>query len=637
MRIRDVSLKAKVLVITLASILLVNFIIARLYITDITKQAEFAILEKSRAVVLTAEATRDAMAERIQSGVITDLSVLAAQGNRAKLLQAVPIITAIEVASANAKAGNYEFRVPKFQPRNPADEPRGVEIPILKKLESGTLSEYVYKEPDRIRYFRPIRLTQDCLLCHGDPKGSVDPVGGIREGWKVGEVHGAFEIISSLADAKRTQAAATLNIVIFTGVLMLLLGIGLFFVIRLVLRPLGGYVRAFQQAATGDLTVRAKVGQSDEVGRVATFFNDFIGTLESMVHEVKNVTEGTDAVSQELAASSEETAASLHEIRANTEGMKDKIVRLDAEVSTSARSASEVKDFISRLAGLIQDQASAINESSASIEEMSASIRNIAQAAEEKLKIADELEATALDGQSEMEETERGIKKVADSASVILEMIQLIKDIADRTNLLAMNAAIEAAHAGEFGKGFAVVADEIRNLAESSSESAKAVTESLGEVTEFIQVSEASTSKTGAVFSRIVEQIKGVASSMSEMKNATSELSVGAQQILEALGSLVTTTEEVRGSSRDMSARVGSISEAMERVSGISLDTRNGMEEVTLGITEIYKAAQDISEAGSRNSESVRHLGELIARFRVEETPPEALARPRRCRDRSRR
>lgn len=624
MRIRDVSLKVKVLSITLGGILLVNFIIARLYITDITSQAQTAILERSRAVVLTVEATRSAMAERLETGVITDLKQLSATGDRQRLLQAVPIITAIEVASANASEGHYEFRVPKFQPRNPANTPQGVEVDALHKLETGQLPEYVYKDSATIRYFRPIKLTQECLLCHGDPAGSTDPVGGTREGWKVGEVHGAFEIISSLTQAKQTQAAATANIVVFTGALMAALGLGLVFLIRLVLRPLTGYVKAFQEASTGDLRVRAEVGRRDEVGRVAGFFNGFIGTLEGMVQEVKKVAEETNGVSQELAASSEETAASLQEIRANTEGMKNKIVRLDAEVSESARSASEVKEFIGRLAQLIQDQASAINESSASIEEMSASIQNIAQAAEEKLRIANELESSAQDGQAEMEEAERGIKKVADSASVILEMTQIIQDIADRTNLLAMNAAIEAAHAGEFGKGFAVVADEIRNLAESSSDSAQVVTESLGEVTEFMKLSEASTSRTAAVFSRIVEQIKSVAFSMSEMKSATSELSVGAQQILEALGSLVSTTEEVRGSSHDMSARVASISEAMERVSGISADTKNGMEEVTIGIGEIYKAAQAISEAGGRNSESVAQLGELISKFKVNEAGPTA-------------
>jgi methyl-accepting chemotaxis protein len=106
---------------------------------------------------------------------------------------------------------------------------------------------------------------------------------------------------------------------------------------------------------------------------------------------------------------------------------------------------------------------------------------------------------------------------------------------------------------------------------------------------------------------------------MSEMKSATSELSVGAKQILEALASLISTTEEVRGSSRDMSARIGAISEAMERVSGISADTKNGMEEVTIGINEIFKAAQAIAEAGTRNSESVKNLAVLIARFKVTE------------------
>jgi methyl-accepting chemotaxis protein len=617
MHIQDISLKGKVLVMALLGIVLITVIIANLYIQDIKKQAVEGILEKSRAIVYTVEATREAMADKLAMGVITDLETLSAEGDRAKLIEAVPIITAINIAAKNAQLGNYTFRVPKFQPRNPVNEPVGIEIEVLRELEKNQLDEYVVTEAGQIRYFKPIRLSAECLYCHGDPAGSLDPVGGVKEGWKVGEVHGAFEIISSLAGAQQAEEKATLNISVFAGVVMLMLGLSLFFIIRLVLKPISSYTEAFKMASTGNLTVRADVKARDEVGRIALFFNDFIGTLEGMVREVKGVTSETDRISQDMAASSEETAASLHEIRVNTEGMKNKIVTLDGEVSSSTKSADELGDHIQRLTELISSQASAIDESSASIEEMTANITNIAKAAEEKLRIASELETTALDGQSEMEETELVIKKVAASASVIMEMIQIIEDIASRTNLLAMNAAIEAAHAGDFGKGFAVVADEIRNLAESSAESAKQITQSLGEVTEYIGISETSTEKTGEIFSVIVEQIKGVAFSMAEMKNATHELSIGAQQILEALGSLISTTEEVKGSSIDMNHQVATIIAAMQRVSMISSDTKTGMEEITIGINEIYKAAEAISESGADNSRSVDNLKTLVAQFTV--------------------
>ncbi len=617
MHVRDFSLKTKVLAITLLGVAAIASIIAFMYVRDIKKMAVSSILEKSRAIVYTVEAARENMAEKLSAGVITDLGILSAEGDRDKLLAAVPIITAIDVASRNAEAGNYRFRVPKFRPRNPANEPEGIEADALRILESGERDEYVVEERHQIRYFKAIKLTQECLFCHGDPAGAPDPVGGVKEGWRAGEVHGAFEIISSLGTANAQGSKAMMSIVYFAGGVMLVLGFALFIIIRLVLKPIVAYVEAFKAASTGDLSVRAEVRAKDEIGRIANYFNDFIGTLESMVREVKGLTDSTERISQDLAASSEETAASLHEIRVNTEGMKNKIVHLDSEVSSSVKSAEDVDSYLSRLSELIADQASAINQSSASIEQMSASINNIATAAEEKLRVASELETTALDGQTEMEETVQTIKKVSASAGVIMEMIQIIQGIASTTNLLAMNAAIEAAHAGEFGKGFAVVADEIRALAESSAESARQITQSLGEVSGYISVSETSTERTGEIFSRIVDQIKGVAMSMSEMKNATHELSIGAQQILEALGSLVSTTDEVKGSSVDMKSRVAVIADAMRSVSAISRDTKYGMEETTIGIDEIYKAAEAISKAGGENSESVSALKELIERFTV--------------------
>ncbi len=617
MHIRDLNLKTKVLVLTLSGLAVIAVVIAIMYVKDIAEVAHINIVDKSRAITLSVEAARDSMAEKLASGVITDLETLALEGDRDKLLSAVPIITAMDIAARNADAGGYAFRVPKISPRNPSNEPDEVELEALDRLASGGLEEYVVREPLRVRYFRPVRLTSDCMLCHGDPAGSADPTGGIREGWKVGEVHGAFEVVSSLDAAKLVGKQATVNVASFAGGVMLLLGFALFMIIRVVLKPIATYVDAFKMASTGDLTVRATVRARDEIGRIAAFFNDFISTLEHMVGEVKSVTETTENISLELAASSEETAASLHEIRVNTEGMRNKIVHLDGEVSSSSKSAEDVDGYLSRLSELIADQASAINQSSASIEQMSASINNIATAAEEKLRVANELESTALDGQSEMEETEQTIKKVSDSAGVIMEMIQIIQDIASKTNLLAMNAAIEAAHAGDFGKGFAVVADEIRNLAESSAESAKQITQSLGEVTDYIAVSASSTEKTGRIFSDIVGQIKGVSMSMSEMKNATGELSIGAKQILEALGSLVSTTDEVKVSSVDMKARVTAIVDAMRSVAAISRDTKYGMEEITIGIDEIYKAAEAISRAGGENSESVATLKSLVERFKV--------------------
>ncbi len=616
---KSTSIKVKILIPVVIGLLVLGGIVTFLFIGDIIVSTKHAIEETSHAIMISAEATREEMSEKIDMGVIRPFDELVEMGDREKILAAVPIITAMNVAKKNAEEGNYKFRVPKVDPRNPENEPSEFELQVLTELKEKQLDVKVIEKKDSIHVFHPVRLSEECMLCHGDPKGAPDPIGGIKEGWEVGEIHGAFQVIASLEDAKVRQRDAILKIVGVTLGVIIAVALLLWLMVRLILRPLNEYIGNFKLAATGDLRVKAVSKNNDEVGVLSGYFNSFISSLKGIIGNIKGVTEDTRGISSDLAATSEETASALVQMRSNTENMKEKIVHLDEEVNASTRASNSVKEFISNVGDLISSQAAAIDESSASIEEISSSINNIANAAEEKLKIANELERTALAGESEMDDTVKIIKQVAESANVIMESITVIQNIASQTNLLAMNAAIEAAHAGEAGKGFAVVADEIRKLAESSSESAKGITQSLKEVTEYIRISEDSTVKSGQAFTGIVGSVKNVAYAMEEMKNATDELSTGSRQIVEALSSLMNISEEVKTSYGEMDNQMEGITKSMNELSGISKDTKNGMEEVSIGINEIYEAAQIISESGTKNSENVERLEELMAKFKVDE------------------
>jgi methyl-accepting chemotaxis protein len=616
-RLRDISLKSKILLITLIGIVLLAILFSVIFTRSIGRQATRAIIEKSHAVVFTAEAVRQNMASKLEQGVIQDFETLMKEGDREKLLEAVPIITAINVAQKNAEKAKYEFRVPKESPRNPENEPTPLESEVLAELKETGAEEKVVYEEKQIRYFRPIKLTEECMLCHGDPAGTEDPVGGTKEGWKVGEIHGAFEIISSLESAHATQRSAALNISLISLVVLIVLGSLIWLSIQAVTKPLNDYIANFTRVSEGDLTVVSDVDSRDEIGRLSGYFNSFIEGLNKMMGGIQDVTDDTSRISEDLASSSTQTAAAIEEMRANSQQMKSKIQTLDNEVDKSKEAADNVSSHLDHLNQQIESQASAINESSASIEEMSSNIQSIAGVTEQKLKMAEELEQTSEQGGEDMASTRELMKKVAQSADVMMDMIEVIDSIASKTNLLAMNAAIEAAHAGEAGKGFAVVADEIRGLAESSSNSAKEIGKSLNGIIENINTAEQTTEKTGKVFDQMLEMVREVAKSMKEMQNSTKELSEGSDQIVEALNSLVEITQDVQGASGDMSSRVSAITESMETLKDVSADSASGMEEMAQGIQEVAMAAQNVSDAGDQNSESVQHLEELVSRFKL--------------------
>ena len=619
MALRDMSIKYKIMILVIIGILIFGGVNTFLFIGDIARTTVRAVEEESEAILIALHSVQTEMSGLIEKEVIPPLEQFAERGETGKLELAVPILAAFRVAEQNAEKMGYQFRTPKVSPRNPENEPTELELQVLNELKEENLERKVILERGQMRVFHPIRLTQDCLVCHGDPRGAPDIFGGTKEGWKAGEIHGAYQIIMSLDRAKEAQKRAIIKISIVTVGILLLLDFLLWFLVGRLTKPLTDYVGNFEALAQGDLTVKAMSKNNDEIGKMSTNLNNLTQSLKGMIRNIKNSVEHTRDISADLAATSEESASALVEIRSNMANMREKIIHLDEEVNVSTSASNDVKGYLTELGDLIADQASAIDQSSASIEQISSSINSIANAAEEKLRIANKLEETAQSGETEMEQTVKVIKKVAESANVIMESIDVIQTIASQTNLLAMNAAIEAAHAGEAGKGFAVVADEIRKLAETSSESAQDISRSLKEVTDYIRVSEDSTEKSGEAFNGIVGGVKNVASAMEEMKNASDELSEGSSQIVEALSSLIQISNQVKDSYGEMDDRMQKIISSLDQVGLVSTDTKNGIEEVNVGINEIYEAAQIVSEAGTKNSENVMQLEELIDQFTVDE------------------
>ncbi|MFN7985793.1 MAG: DUF3365 domain-containing protein, partial [Vicinamibacterales bacterium] len=191
-----------------APVLALGVVLGLVYQQSAKTQVERQYVDKARAVILGAEAAREDMAGKWKQGLFSAdmLRTWAGQGQTEKVVGAVPVVSAWRVAQAKAKEGGYQFRVPKFQPRNPQNEPDPFEARVLHKFEKENLNEYYEIDPEMnaVRYFRPIRLTEECMLCHGDPKNSkanwgndkgLDPTGVAMENWKVGEVHGAFEVV----------------------------------------------------------------------------------------------------------------------------------------------------------------------------------------------------------------------------------------------------------------------------------------------------------------------------------------------------------------------------------------------------------------------------------------------------------
>jgi methyl-accepting chemotaxis protein len=418
-----------------------------------------------------------------------------------------------------------------------------------------------------------------------------------------------------LAPVGRLLAA----ILVLGGTCSLVGAVVLILAARSISRPILSLVSAVKDISEGegDLSRRILAAGTGETVMLSSHFDTFVGKLRSIVESLKESGREGRAIGAELAANATEVAATAEEMAGTMRSMKERTGHLYEEIGKTSESVGKVNEHIEKVVAAITEQSAAVHESSASVQQMIASLGNIEKATESKRELVAGLSALAKEGEEGMERNARAIGEISDSTEFIFDLISVINRIAAQTNLLAMNASIEAAHAGDSGRGFSVVADEIRSLAEKTAASSKEISASLKDIIAKIGGTAELSSRANGIIRKVLGGIDEVAESMAETLNGLAEISTGSSQIIESIAQLNRLTEEVGESGRGMRAGTGEVEASVESIYSISTENRNGIAEMASGIGEISKAMQRLAELGASNSATMDRIEAEIARFRT--------------------
>lgn len=629
------KIKSKIIVPILL-ITIISGIFSFFYFYNLYKETETnALVTKARTLIMQTESVREFTTEQQKRSVFrSDIT------NVSDFLYTLPIFSAMEVAKSKSSELGMELKVPKKQPRNPKNEPDAYELEVLNILEKGIEKEWweIDQATNAIRYFRPVVLTSECLICHGDPQTSMqywgkadgtDITGSKMEGWKSGEVHGAFEIKMPMEPVDAAVFNKSVVIAGITGLSTALILFFGFFVANAISRNIGKLEVAATKVAGGNLSVEIEVETKDEIGNLSTSFN-------KMVHDIKEanvallaekasvekkvedaVRESEEArkylsnktnimlsamekfaqgdLTQRLDIEKEDDIGKLYKgFNKTIENITSMLVRVTEAVHATASASAEISASSEQMATGAQEQSSQTREVAAAIEQMSKTIMATTGSTEESAQAARNAKNIASVGGKVVEETIIGMNKIAEvvmkasktvevlgeNSDKIGEIIQVINEIAEQTNLLALNAAIEAARAGEQGRGFAVVADEVRKLAERTGKATK-------EIENMIKQIQGDTS--GAV-----ESMKQGTIEVEQGKKLASQAGDSLKQIINATDKVLDVTNQVATASEEQSATSEEIARSIDMINTVSHQTAESVQQVAIATDDLNRLTNNL-------------------------------------------